>query len=271
MERHFQTPNPTRLDAVFGAGRIQLRATARDTTDVVITGPGARETTVRELGGTIVIATLGRPGLFGRDGLEITVDLPTGSDLKLKTGAGEVVATGEFGAVSVQTGSGPITLERSTKTTNLDSGSWKIRLDDTTGKLRVRSGAGDVAVGAASGDADVSAGSGDIALGSVTGKVRLKSGSGDLRVEHADAEMTVTLGSGKFDVGSITNGKVIVAGGAGEIRIGVPDGVPVSTNITNASGRVTSELAESGKPDPGQEHVEIRIYNGNGDITLTPV
>src|SRR4051812_6056285 len=105
MDHHFETPGRTRLFAILGAGRIEVRATERDTTDVVVTGQDADRTRVEERGDGIAIVAPRQRGLFGRSGIDVTVDLPSGSDLEIKTGSAEVAVTGDLGSVVVQTGS----------------------------------------------------------------------------------------------------------------------------------------------------------------------
>ena len=268
MEHHFDTPGPTRLHAVLGAGRIDVRASDRDTTDVVVTGQDADETRVEERGGGILIVAPRQRGLFGRGGIDVTVDLPSGSDLKIRTGSAEVTLTGDNGSVVVQTGSAGIDVEHSTGSTVLETGSGRIQLGDTDGDVRIKSGSGNVSVGAASRSVIASIGSGDVELGSVGGTVRVKSGSGALRVHRASGDISLTTGSGDLEVVAITRGRINGKGGSGDIRVGVPAGVPVWTDVSTISGRITSTLPRLGEPEPGQDHVEVRVHSGSGDITL---
>lgn len=268
MEHHFDTPVPTRLYAVVGAGRIEVRAGERDTTDVVVTGQDAEETRVEERGDGIVIVAPRQRGLFGRGGIDVTVDLPSGSDLRIKSGSAEVVVTGDLGAVSVQTGSGAVDVEHATGATQLETGSGRVRLGDADGDVRVKSGSGDVSIGGAARGVVASLGSGHVELGSVGGTVRVKSGSGDLRVQRAAGDITLVTGSGDLEVGSITSGRISSKGGSGDVRVGVPAGVPVWTDVSTMSGRISSTLPHLGEPAPGQDHVELRVHSGSGDITL---
>ncbi|GAB7002686.1 hypothetical protein JCM18899A_01570 [Nocardioides sp. AN3] len=268
MEHQFDTPGPTRLFAVLGAGRIDVRASERDTTEVVVTGLDADQTRVEERGGQIMIVAPRQRGLFGRGGIDVTVDLPSHSDLRIKTGSAEVVVTGDLSAVLIQTGSGAIDVEHSTGATALETGSGHIQLGDTDGDVRIKSGSGDVSIGAAARTVVASLGSGDVELGSVGGTVRVKSGSGDLRVHRATGDISLTTGSGDLEVDTITRGRVNGKGGSGDIRVGVPAGIPVWTDVSTISGRITSTLPHLGEPAPGQDHVEVRVHSGSGDITL---
>jgi DUF4097 and DUF4098 domain-containing protein YvlB len=268
LNHHFETPGTTRLVAVLGAGRIDVRASERDTTDIVVTGQDADQTRVEERGGGIMIVAPRQRGLFGRGGIDVTVDLPVDSDLRIKTGSAEVTVTGDLGSVLVQTGSGAIDVEHSSGTTSLETGSGRIQLGDTEADVRVKSGSGDVSIGAAARTVVASVGSGDVELGSVGGTVRVKSGSGTLRVHRATGDVSLTTGSGDLEVGAISRGRVTGKGGSGDIRVGIPAGVPVWTDVSTVSGRITSSLPRTGEPAPGQDHVEVRVHSGSGDITL---
>ena len=267
MDYRFDTPGQARLSAMLGPGTINVRASDRDTTDVVITGPDAEQTRVEERGGAIAIVAPRQRGLFGRGGIDVTVDLPSGSDLKIKTGSAEVTVTGDLGAVMVQTGSGAIDVEHCDVTV-LETGSGRIQVGDTDGDVRIKSGSGDVSIGAAARTVVASIGSGDVEIGSAPGTVHVKSGSGDLRVHHASGDITLTTGSGDLEVDTITKGRVSGKGGSGDIRVGVPAGVPVWTDVSTMSGRINSTLPRLGEPAPGQEHVEVRVHSGSGDVTL---
>ncbi|MFI2707032.1 DUF4097 family beta strand repeat-containing protein, partial [Nocardioides sp. CER28] len=126
----------------------------------------------------------------------------------------------------------------------------------------------DVSIGAAGRTVVASVGSGDVELGSVSGPVRVKTGSGTLRVHRATGDITLSTGSGDLEIGSISSGRVTGKGGSGDIRVGVPAGVPVWTDVSTVSGRISSTLPRLGEPGPGQDHVEVRAHSGSGDITL---
>lgn len=268
MDYHFDTPGQTRLNAQLGGGHITVRASDRDTTDVVVTGPDADQTRVEERGSAITITAPRQRRPFGRGGIDVVVDLPSDSDVRIRTGSAEVAVTGDLGAVMVQTGSGAIDVEHSTEATVLETGSGRIQLGDTDGDVRIKSGSGDVSIGAAARTVVASVGSADIEVGSATGTVHVKSGSGDLRVHRASGDVTLTTGSGDLEVDSIAKGRISGKGGSGDIRVGVPAGVPVWTDVSTISGRISSTLPRLGEPAPGQDHVEVRVHSGSGDITL---
>jgi DUF4097 and DUF4098 domain-containing protein YvlB len=114
----------------------------------------------------------------------------------------------------------------------------------------------------------VSSGSGDVELGTTRGPVRVKTGSGTLRVSNAGGDVTHTTGTGDLEVRSATRGRISGKGASGDIRIGIPAGIPVWTDVGTMSGQIRSTLRGAGRPAPGQDHVEVRARTASGDILL---
>jgi hypothetical protein len=55
---------------------------------------------------------------------------------------------------------------------------------------------------------------------------------------------------------------------SGDIKIGVPAGIPVWTDITSTTGSVRSNLEGAGQPQDGQDFIELRARTVSGDIYL---
>jgi DUF4097 and DUF4098 domain-containing protein YvlB len=55
---------------------------------------------------------------------------------------------------------------------------------------------------------------------------------------------------------------------SGDIRVGVPAGVPVWTDITSLTGSVRSNLEGVGEPEEGQDFIELRARTVSGDVHL---
>lgn len=272
-EHHFDSPEPARLYLEMGAGRLRVHATDAPTTDITIVGRDADRVTVDQSGRRIdVIAPKQRGGIFTGDvGLDITVRLPAGSEVSAKTGSADVGLHGRLHTVMIRTGSGDIEVESTAAETVLESGSGRIRVGTTAADLRVKTGSGDVVVGTVGGAAQVASGAGDVELGVVRAPVNVKTGSGSLRVDEALADVQHTSGSGDLEIRSATSGKVFGKGASGDIRVGVPAGTPVWTDLGTVTGRIQSSVTGAGEPQPGQHHVELRARTVTGDIVLTEV
>ena len=288
MHHTFETPHPVELYVELGSGHLRTEATStNDATDgatdgatgrttVEVTGPRAEDFTVEQSGDQVaVVAPHGR-GVFGpTHAHRVTVRVPAGSSVATRTGSAATTLTGELAELRLTSGSGDVEVEQATGPVTVESGSGDVRLHHVGGDLRVKSGSGDVGVGEAHGNTSVSTGSGDVHLGVVRGRVSLKSGSGHLRVERPEADVVLSSASGRQSVDHVvvTDGVVSITSttASGGLRVGVPRGIPVWTDLQAVSGRVTSGLDSLGPPEPGQGHLEVRATSVSGDIRLEQV
>ncbi|MDQ6641356.1 MAG: DUF4097 domain-containing protein, partial [Actinomycetota bacterium] len=127
---------------------------------------------------------------------------------------------------------------------------------------------GDVRIGTAASPVGISTGSGDVTIGTTSASTVIKTGSGDLTVNRAETDLSLTTASGDTEVGRFSRGALRAKSASGDVRIGIPRGVPVWTDISTVSGRVGSDLESAGEPAPGQDHVEVRASTVSGDVLL---
>ena len=269
-EHHFETLRPVSLYVELGKGSVHVRATDTTESHVTVTGRDAAEVVVAQDGDEIsVVAPRQRTGFLGGDGaLDVLVTVPSRSDLAVKTGSADIEATGTFGHGRVRSGSGDISIEAIGATT-IETGSGDVHLGTADAELRVKSGSGDVRVTRALSAVSVSTGSGDVEVGASTGPAVVKTGSGDLKVLEAAGDVSLSTGSGDLVIASAIRGRLTVKGASGDVRIGIPAGVPVWTDISTISGRIHSTLEGAGQPEEGADHVEVRAKTVSGDILLS--
>lgn len=269
MERTFETPRPIELYVESGSGSIIVTAADVDQTDVTVTGDRAEEFVVEQRDDQVqVVAPKGGLGFLTRSNRsQITVVMPAGSALTVKTGSADTVVHGPLTGLWVNTGSGDVSAELVDGDTELQSGSGDVRLVELRGSGRIKSGSGDVTVNRCA-DLSVSTGSGDVRIESVGGKLVVKTGSGDVQVAETADDLSLSTGSGDLTVDLARKGRHVVKGASGDVRIGIAAGTPVWTDITTISGRVRSDLAPVGAPAEGQDHLEIRATTASGDISL---
>lgn len=271
MTHHdFETLRPVSLYVELGKGSVRVRATDTTESQVEITGRDADDVLVEQDGDQLsVVAPRQRAGFLSGDAaLHIVVTVPTGSDLAVKTGSADIDCRGSFGTGQVKSGSGDIHLEALTGPSTVETGSGDVRLDKAA-ELRVKSGSGDVHVEHASATVAVSTGSGDVQVGTNSGPAVVKTGSGDLKVVQADHDVTMSTGSGDFMISTATRGRFTAKGATGDVRIGIPAGVPVWTDISTITGRIHSTLQGAGQAEEGADHVEVRAKTASGDVILT--
>lgn len=271
MQHSFETPTPPSLYVELGSGDLTVRAAEVGTTDVHVDGPDAEDVVVEQRGDQIVVLAPKRRvdflSAFSHD-LTVQVSLPHDSDLSTRLGSAGMVATGRYAAVHVESGSGDVHVDDITAAATLKSGSGDVDLSATHDDTRVKTGSGDVAVERAAGPLQVATGSGDVALGETRDAVSVKSGSGDVEVVDAHTDITVTTASGTVSIGRFRQGAFQARAVSGDVRVGVPTGVPVWTDINSITGSVHSDLRGGGQPEEGQDYAELRVSTVSGDVHL---
>jgi len=270
MQKTFSTPEPIALYVEIGSGDITLHADDVTETVVDVDGKGADETVVEQRGDQIVVIGPRRGGGFlgGGGQLSVHVTLPTRSNLATKLGSADLGVRGTLGSCSLKTGSGDIGLEDVDGDLLVESGSGDLGIRAVTGDTRVKSGSGDIRAERFDGDASISTGSGDVEIGVAAGGVQVKSGSGDMRVREARDGVGLSTASGDLVVDLLARGELHANNVSGDIRVGVPAGIPVWTDVSTVTGSVRSSLHGAGQPEEGQDFIELRAKTVSGDISL---
>ncbi|QNN54234.1 DUF4097 family beta strand repeat-containing protein [Nocardioides mesophilus] len=242
-------------------------------TVVDVNGQGAEEVEVRQDGDLISItAPPRRSGFFGRgEELDVHVSMPHDSRLQTKVGSADVTVLGRVGESAVRAGSGDVEIEQIAGEALVETGSGDVTLGRVSGDLRLKSGSGEVRVDEIGGSGSLSTGSGDIRVGAAHGAVQLKSGSADLQVGEAHQDIALSTASGDVQVDRIHRGELRANAVSGDILIGVPGGVPVWTDVSSLTGRVHSTLQGAGRPEEGQDYIELRAKTVSGNVSLEQV
>ena len=272
-EHRFHTPGPLSLYVENGSGEVIITAADTEESTVDVTGRDADEVTVTEDNGHLsVVAPRRRTGFFTGDaGLHMRITLPTGSEMLVKTGSADITVDGTAGATQIKTGSGQVRLDQLSAPAQVETGSGDVTIDTAHAELRIKSGSGGVDVTRTGSAVSVSTGSGDVRLGSTSGPAVVKTGSGDFKVVEAGDDVSMSTGSGDLLVETARRGRFTLKGASGDIRIGVPAGLPVWTDISTVSGRIHSDLAGAGEPAAGADHLEVRAKTVSGDVVLSQI
>jgi len=272
-EQHFETHEPVDLTVETGKGTVDVFCTDTTESTVVIEGRDSDEVEVRQDGPRIsVIAPRHRGGFFGGDAeLFVRVTVPTDSNVAVKTGSADVSLEGDAGNTMVKSGSGDVRIATSRGPSLIETGSGDIQVDHAQAELRIKSGSGDVQLGHGGGVVTVSTGSGDVKIGQSDSSAVVKTGSGDLRVGEAHDDVSLATGSGDFVIDHAHRGRLTAKGASGDVRVAIPAGTPVWTDLTTVSGAIRSSLEGAGQPSEGQDHIELRAKTVSGDIVLTQI
>jgi DUF4097 and DUF4098 domain-containing protein YvlB len=277
LETRFDTTGPINLKVELLVGDVTLTAGDDPTTTVRLVPHGkngaehAERFTVEARGNdVVVIAPKVRDGFLGlssKGSVDVQVRLPSASAVDVKTGSGDVTASGHLGDTRAATGSGDLTFHE-VGAARLKSGSGDITLQATNGDADVKTGSGDIALGAASGRLDLVSGSGDIALRRAGSAVRAKTGSGDLRIGASSADLELMTGTGDVTLGGVDGGEVRARTGTGDVTIAVTRGVAAYLDLNTVTGDVHIDLEEASGPGDSEAQAQLVVHSGSGDIRV---
>jgi hypothetical protein len=256
----FDTPQPITAHIESAAGHVRLRATDRDDTVVEVrpcdaSRPAdvraAERTRVDLAHGTLTV-TVGRWGPFGaRTGaVEITVELPSRSQLDISVASAQVHADGQYADC------------------RLASASGDFEIAGFNGNIKADSASGCFIVNTANGSGSVSTASGDATIGELDGDLQFQTASGRLTVDRLRGSLRARTASGSVAVATAVRGEVSAHGASGDVEVGVASGTAARLNISTGSGVVTSEMQPSKGPADGDDTLLVNVRTGSGDVVV---
>ncbi len=216
-----------RVRITVGSGRVRVIGEPRH--DVAVDG-------AESSGSEAELAVRG-----GSD--DVTVRVPSGTEVIVGSGSGDVTLTGLLGAVSVTTGSADVEAE-DVGSIDARTASGKLTVEESRGSVRLRTKSSRVRIGRAIGDVHVAAVSGKVDVGEARDSVSIKTVSGNV-------DVTVT-GSGAIGIESVS----------GKIKIHVPERARPRVELRSMSGKRRVECAT------GDDFV-ISGRSISGNLTVT--
>ena len=274
LETRFDTTGPINLKVELLVGDATLTVTPGTATVVRLVPRGrsgaemAEKFTVEARGNDVVVIAPKKEGFFGlgsKGSVDVEVELPEGSTVEAKTGAGDVTASGLLGDVRASTGAGDLTFHE-VASAQLKSGSGDLTLQSSRGDVNAKTGSGDVSIGTAGGRLDLVSGSGDIALRRSDAPVKAKTGSGDLHVDASTGDLELMTGTGDVVLGAVHGGRVQARTGTGDVTIGIAHGVATYLDLNSVTGDVDVDLESTDAPGDSEARASLTVHSGSGDI-----
>lgn len=179
---------------------------------------------------------------FGRSatGVDLELMVPTGTRLGLETGSGDIWVENTFGPVSVEAGSGNLTLT-GVGAVSGETGSGDVRLNRVDGVVRLETGSGNATLNEVRGAVDLEVGSGDLVLRAIAGSVKAETGSGNLLLAEVEGQIELETGSGDLRVSRVRSPRLHVSTGGGNLTLEQIDAAAVT--VESGHGDVRMELA----------------------------
>jgi len=275
----FPTPSPiTATIDIIG----DLRITASDRTDtVVVVRPGdphrpadvrAAEQTIAELrDGRLLVQTpkdWRRYLPFGGKGtVDVTIELPTGSEVTADTALGQISTDGELGECRLKTAMGNIRLGQ-TGPLHATTGMGSVTIDHIAGNAELATGTGRLQVDLIDGTAVIRNANGHSTIGEVTGDLRVKASNGDVSIGRAHASVVAKSANGDVRVAEVARGTIVVETAAGNLEVGVREGTAAWLDVQTAFGAIHNTLGTAAEPTPADPTVEVRARTSAGDIVV---
>jgi DUF4097 and DUF4098 domain-containing protein YvlB len=275
----FDTPEAITVEIELVVGDVRITATERADTVIEVrpSDPAqsldvkAAEQTQVERTATGLLVRAPRPrnlGLFGRAGsVDVTVELPAGSDVRGDASVAAFRATGPLGECRLKTSTGSIHLDQAGPV-DLRTGAGAIEVGRIGGAAEVSTGSGRVRLGEIDGPAVVKNSNGESWIGEVAGDLRVSGSNGPVWIGHAAAGIVASTGNGDIRVGEVTRGVAALKTGFGEIEVGLSAGTAARLDLYTHFGRVHNQLTAADGPGAADQVVEVRARTSHGDILL---
>lgn len=276
----FETPQPiavvvdvsVRADIWIVAGNrtntvvnVQPR-TATRTLDVKV----AEQTTVDYSDGRLQVRLRPqRRHTWFSDGgaVDITVEVPIGCSLELKSGMGDLRCEGEFSSAELKTEMGHVRLDHCTDL-KVHTGMGDVTVERVAGRAEIKTGSGKIRIREIDGIASVKNGNGSTHIVDAAGELRVSAANGDVGLERAGATTTIKASNGDITVGEVSRGTLTLQTAAGSLAIGVREGSAAWLDLSTKYGRVRNGLDATTGPGESDAKVEVRARSAYGDITV---
>lgn len=274
----FDTPAPISVTVDLLAAELVVVASDRPDT-VVHVRPAedrdrdrrtAEQTRVDFLSGTLTVRGPRHPGfgVFGRVGVvDVLIELPTGSEVEAKLGAGAIRCSGELGDSRLRSGAGDVQAEHLGDAT-VSTGFGLVSIDNVTGGAKLSTGSGKLRLRSVAGPAVLKNGNGESWVGYAGSELRIHSANGDIVTDHVGSSVTANTANGEIRVRELARGTATLRTAAGAIEIGIRTGTAARLDVHTSYGRVRNEMTSTDGPAVTDEQAEVRARTSYGDIVI---
>jgi len=274
----FNTPGP--ISATIDLVAADVRIIASDRQDTVVEvrpSASAHEPDVKVAEQTKVDYTAAgllikgprqrSMGLRKIGSVDVTVELPAGSQIEADAGIGALRFTGQLGKCRVKIGAGDVELEQ-VGPLDLQTGAGASTVEHVAGHAEITSGSGRLRVSQIDGSAVIKNSNGETWVGDISGDLRVNAGNGAISVGRAAADVTASSANGEIRVDDLTRGSASLKTGFGEIHLGIHAGTAAKLDAYTRFGTVRNSMEAADSPEPSDEVLEVHARTSFGDIVI---
>ena len=274
----FNTPEP--ISATIDLAAADVRVIAGDRQDTVVEvrpsnsshEPDVKVAEQTKVGYTAAGLQIKGPkqrsmGLRRIGSVDVTVELPAGSQIEADSGIGALRFTGELGKCRVKMGAGDVELEQ-VGPLDLQTGAGAITVQHVAGRAEITNGSGRLRVSQIDGSAVIKNSNGETWVGDITGDLRVNAGNGAIFVGHAGADVSASSANGEVRVDDLTRGSASLKTGFGQIHFGIHAGTAAKIDAYTRFGAVRNSMDPADSPEPTDEVLEVHARTSFGDIVI---
>jgi hypothetical protein len=198
---------------------------------------------------------------FESNRVRITVQVPAGYPVDLRTSGGDLEVRSLNAAVRASTSGGDVVIR------------------NVAGPVTVSTSGGDVEARRVKGAAEISTSRGDIRLEDSSGDLNLQSSGGDIHLENDDGKVEAVSSGGDISASLPANHGITLRTGGGDITLLLPRNTPAAIDAESGGGSVTSDLALGAAQTVSGNRLRgeiagggpaIELHASGGDIHLGP-
>ena len=203
----------------------------------------------------------------GRVGtVDVTIQVPSGSDVRGTTMHGDLRAEGRLGACWLKTYHGDISLHEAASL-RLSTTHGQVTADRVAGDAHV-TGSGDIQLAEVSGTANVKNLNGPSWIGQVGGDLHVNSAHGDISIDRAGSAVVARTAYGSVRIHDVARGSVVLQTASGEVEVGIRAGTAAWLDVKSSLGNVHNSLEATAQPEQPAETVQVRARTLDGDIII---
>jgi hypothetical protein len=274
----FNTPEPIAATIDLAAADIRVFASERqDTVVEVRPSTSSHEPDVKAAEQTKVQYTAAgllikgpKPrttGLRKIGSVDVTVELPVGSQLDAEAGVGALRLAGQFGKCHIKMGAGSVEVDQAGPI-DLQVGAGSVTVEHVAGHAEISTGSGRLRVSQIDGSAVIKNSNGETWVGDITGDLRVNASNGAILVGHAGADVTASGANGEVRVDDLTRGSASLKTGFGEIHLGIHAGTAAKLDAYTRFGSVRNSMDTADSPEPSDQVLQVYARTNFGDIVI---
>jgi hypothetical protein len=283
FDRTFSVNGPVRLELMTGSGDAHV--TTGPAGEVRIHGviharSWSEESAQKRVDELAANPPVGQEGNLVRAGdvglhlgdvsVDYTIIVPIDTEIKGKSGSGDLTVGDTHGPASFACGSGDISASNIVGDVTASAGSGDVKVDNVQGQVQVSTGSGDIQITNAKGQTRLNSGSGDIQITRPGDAVEAGTGSGDVQVKGATADLRLHSSSGTVTVDGNPGPTNYwdFRTSSGDVTLRVPSEASFRLYAKSSSGDIDAAIPVVMEGTAGKHELRARIGDGKARVEV---